>query len=300
LKVLLGDPWLSRLTIAVTAKKSGADIDAGSIRSLQEPTSPFYTVHAGGAKIIGLSSKPESFRDLLFDYISLPSQLTQVQEQLLSGQITHLDGHIESALKRMPSRAVPRRASISHRSTNRVTGRSLKESLTEATDRSHHLEVALAESEIEVKRLREELEQTRSEYASLRSELQLNDNMEQNKIVRSLGGLNRGIENFGRCMAEHLVDNHISSYSNDDTALKAFDLNEIKAQFHHSEGIPSLVVSSSGAGMPTEDFFDLAVRSILCKRLCENIFLPFHPTLAKDSSNGFMTDLYQVVRCQGE
>ncbi|KAG8707505.1 hypothetical protein FRC09_001782 [Ceratobasidium sp. 395] len=242
--------------------------------------------------------RAESIQDVVAGYTLLPRQSPRIQLQMLDNEIRNLDSYIRSMLNPASVRTSSGRLSHSHRNTNRSSDRSIENDLTEAKEKSQYLELALNELEAEAKHLRDQLEQTRSEYASLRSELQLNDNMEQSRIVQSLKDLNRCIEDLGRSIAEHIVDSYIPGYANDETTLKAVNLSQIKAQFYHHEGRHSLVVSSNGDGMPTEDFFDLAVRSILCKFLYENIFLPFHPTLLGDPRNEFMNELYREVRSQ--
>ncbi|KAG8740460.1 hypothetical protein FRC10_004287 [Ceratobasidium sp. 414] len=300
LKTLIGHHCLSHLKIGIVPNDNRTVVGADTIRSLQDPASPFYSVHEAGAEILGLPLRPESIREFLLGYAQLPRQLLEVQVGMIRREIGRLEPYIEKLLDPTLAPSTPGQLSQSRGGTDRTSSLSLEADLIEATERSRHLELALAESEAETKLLRDRFEQTRSEYASLRSELQLNDNMEQSKIVRSLKDLNRGIEDFGRSVAEHIVDNYVSPYTSDHTTLKASNLPGVKAQFCHQEGKPSLVLSSTGDGMPTEDFFDLSVRSILCKRLHENIFLPFHPTLAGDSQNEFMNGLYQEVRHQGK
>jgi hypothetical protein len=301
LRFLLGDSWLPRVTVAVISSPSGETPNDSLVSSLQEPTSPFYTLHAGGARIQAITLDPDHVNNLLLGYQLQSPQPLEFQTTFKFGRTWGINAYLEEGLgwnNDASLNSLARGARTTHRGQRRSTKTTREES--ESVTSRQQLERAIAESEMEMTLLRDQLEQTRSEYASLRSELQLTDNMEQNKIVQSLKGLNRSIENFGRYIAEHLVDNHVSPYSDDDTTLKALNLPEIKAQFHHREGTSSLVISSRGSGMPTEDFFDLAIRSILCKRLCKDIFLPFHPTLANRSSNDFINDLYKEVRCQGK
>ncbi|KAG8783945.1 hypothetical protein FRC12_019179 [Ceratobasidium sp. 428] len=270
------------------------DTDASSIRALQDPASPFHDAHSGGAEIVGLPLRLEKIQEFLLSCTHLRHGLLRVQKRILSGDsIKHWESYIEKILGLSPTEA---RAAHPLQSTDRASSRSLGDDLAEATERCSHLELALTESEGEIKHLRNQLEQTQAEYASLRSELQLNDNTEQSRIVQSLKDLNRCIENLGRSIAEHIADCYIPAGADDDTTLKAKDLFQIKAQFRHQEGKPSLVTSSSGDGMPIEDFFDLGIRSMLCRRLYENIFLPFHPTLSGDPRNEFMNELYREIR----
>ncbi|KAG9126353.1 hypothetical protein FRC07_003746 [Ceratobasidium sp. 392] len=297
LKALVGDRFLPQLKIAVVPNGHGQTVDTDLIRTLQGPGSPFHAVHAGGAEIVGLPLRAENIREFLLGYIQLPYLLLKIQNQITHGNVGPPREYITKLFERTSTTSLER-SPRSRRGAARASNHPHDTNLAEAAERSQQLELALAESEAEIKLLRDQFQQIRSEYASLRSELQLNDNMEQGNIVQCLKDLNRCIGNLGRSIAEHIVDHYIPSYADDDTTLKASDLSRVKAQFHHQEGRPSLVVSSSGDGMPAEDFFDHGIRSIVCKRLYENIFLPFHPILLGDPRNDFMNELYQEVRYQ--
>ncbi|KDN40996.1 hypothetical protein RSAG8_07702, partial [Rhizoctonia solani AG-8 WAC10335] len=191
------------------------------------------------------------------------------------------------------------------------------------------LQVTLDATETELKLLRSQLEQTQLEYASLRSELQLHDNTEQSKIVQSLQDINRAIDDFGRSVAEYMVDTFAASLNKDDpTTLDASDFPELQRQFGHQEGSSSLAASSEGNGLPIEDFIDLALRNFLCQKLykdasfegnglpiedfidlalrnflCQklykDVFIPFHPTPAAGAEPNFVVSLYEEVRRQG-
>ncbi|QRW06689.1 50S ribosome-binding GTPase [Ceratobasidium sp. AG-Ba] len=214
-------------------------------------------------------------------------------------RIGDINEYIDGIFNHGPGRSSLQQSPRSRRRGNHTTGRSTRTDPTEVIhERTQQLERALSEQETEVKSLRVQLEQTQLDYASLRSELQLKDNTEPSKLVRSLEVLNRSIEDFGRHVAEHIVDQRISHYTDDHTALKASNLSELKAMFHQSEGGFSLIMSPTGEGMQTEDFFDLAVRSIVCHRIHQDIFLPFHPNLANSPSNLFIQKLYGAIQKQ--
>lgn len=298
LRFFLGDSWLSHVTIAVVSGEVGQPANKQAIRDLREPASPFYDFHDRGAKIRPVTLKHLFLHGFLLDYDLQHSEIPDFQTKFRAGQTQGLEAYIDEAFGQ-PNKVIsgPRQG----RSTGRGQQLLLKSPLEESKKSRRQLELALAGSENELQSLRDELELARSEYASLRSELQPQDNTEQSKVVQSLKDLNRGIENLGRSLAERLVDSYISSYSESkDTTLKAANLPILFTQFNHREGAPSLVLSSSGAGMPAEDFLDLALRSVLCRSLYENIFLPFHPTLAGTPQNGLMADLYEDVRHRGK
>ncbi|GAB1528302.1 hypothetical protein RhiTH_011495 [Rhizoctonia solani] len=61
------------------------------------------------------------------------------------------------------------------------------------------------ESELQV---HQQLKQSQLEYSSLRSQLQLQENIEQSQVVQALKDINRMIDDFGRSMAAYLTDNY--------------------------------------------------------------------------------------------
>ncbi|EUC54015.1 AIG1 domain protein, putative, partial [Rhizoctonia solani AG-3 Rhs1AP] len=179
------------------------------------------------------------------------------------------------------------------------SGRPVKITLEESETTRQQLQDTLEATEAELKSLRSQLEQTQLEYASLRSELQLNDNTEQSTIVQSLQDLNRTIDDFGRSVAEFMVDNFAATLNKDDpTTLDAPHFTELQRQFGHQGGRSSLAASLEGNGLPIEDFVDLALRNLLCQMLCKSVFIPFCPTLSAATEPGFMTSLYEEVRRQ--
>ncbi|KAG9075902.1 hypothetical protein FRC06_009819 [Ceratobasidium sp. 370] len=154
----------------------------------------------------------------------------------------------------------------------------------------------LRESDGKEKRgLRERLQQAESKYASLRSQFQLQENIEKRDIVQTLKDLNRDIDDLGRSISAHLVDSYVPKTSGGVepgvTALNACHLPKLKALLGHVDGTSSLVASSNGVGMPVEDFLDYAIRSLLCKHLSESIFKPFHPA-ADSSQNRIVAAMY--------
>jgi hypothetical protein len=291
IKHLFGEPWLPFFTIAVVENDTPSHSD--SIHKLQDASSPFYPFLAGGAKIRRLSLDSTQIQETLLGFDSKASLDPRFHSKVkYNFRFRRLDG-----LERLIDEALgPRHAHSSDRPGRPPRGITLEES----EKSRQQLQLTLTETEAELKSLRTQLEQTRAEYGSLRSELQLNDNTEQNKVVQSLKSLNRSIDDFGRTLAAWLVDRHIEAYADDNmTTLNASNLSELKAQLEHKEGSSSLVLSSSGIGMPAEDFLDLALRSILCQRLYESVFLPFHPTLAAAPESAFMHSLYEEVRRHG-
>lgn len=150
--------------------------------------------------------------------------------------------------------------------------------------------------------LRHQLELTQAEYASLRSHLQLQENIEQGDITRTLKSLNREIENIGRSFSAFLVDVYAvrlsGRQSTDITTLHACHLPELKDFLGHREGSSSLVASSQGQGLSIEDFFDYTIRSTLCRYLYERVFCPFHPG-GEGSESIDLGTMYSGIRRRG-
>ncbi|CAE6537627.1 unnamed protein product [Rhizoctonia solani] len=286
LKFLVGDSWLPSVTIAVTTDEVAAD--SGIITRLREPTSPFYSLSSKGANILPLSFELQEIRDILLGFKPGPPRprfLNEVRWNPPDRNIRGLDRFVEEIVGHR------------RRETAGKIGRQRKITHEESEAGSQQLRMALDTAEIELKFLRSQLEQTRSEYASLRSELQLNDNTEQGKITRSLGDLNRAINGFGRSVAEYVVVKFAATLEKDNpTTLDASDPIGLQDQFRHQVGKYSLVASSSNEGLAIEDFIDLALRSFLCQTLCKDVFAPFHPTLAASPDSGAIASLYEKVR----
>lgn len=302
LKALLGDYWLPCVKIAVVPSPAEREASSDVVNSLQEPTSPFYDLHVGGAEIRSLTLQTQAIRQVLLDYNTQPPQAPSFYARFRNGRPRGLEAYVEEQLG-LPK--VDMSSSQPHHARSRGRGgRGQNNSTRSAPEESargiQQLELALVEVENEKSSIRDQLQQTHFEYASLRSELQLHDNMEQHMIVQSLKDLNRQIGSLGRSVAASLVDSYAETRSSNITTLQTANFSDLKAQFGHTDGISSLVLSSTGEGVPIEDFLDFALRSIFCQRLYENIFLPFHPELANSPNDEFMASLYREVRIQGK
>ncbi|KAH7336862.1 hypothetical protein B0J17DRAFT_665151 [Rhizoctonia solani] len=147
--------------------------------------------------------------------------------------------------------------------------------------------------------LQYQLEQAQLENAILRSELQLNDNTEQSKILQLLEDINHAVDAFGRSIAEYMFDQYGAERlkKDDPTTLDAAHSINLRTQFGHQTGKSSLVMSSKNAGLHIEDFVDFALRGFVLRKLCKDVFIPFHPTLMKAESD-FMSSLYEKIRGQ--
>ncbi|KAG8792443.1 hypothetical protein FRC12_006090 [Ceratobasidium sp. 428] len=154
------------------------------------------------------------------------------------------------------------------------------------------LQKVVAEHTTEAADLRDQLQKAQAQYASLHSHLQIQENIEKAEIAQQLADLNRQIDDIGHTTSNYLIDRHVEAGA---TSLDARDPRGLKAMFLHTEGFSSLVASSTGAGMAAPDFFDYAVRSILCQQLCKYIFNPFHPNVPNPNA---IMEVYPLVQSQ--
>ncbi|CAE6506311.1 unnamed protein product [Rhizoctonia solani] len=288
LRNLFGEPWLPSITIAITG--NAVTNDPVAVSQLKGSTSPFYSLHSGGAKIVTLSLEIQQIQEILLGFGSnnpKPHFYRRIRVTL-PDRVEGVDRAAEEAMR-------PHRVE-----STGDAGSSRRVTLQESEASRQQLQAALGENETELKSLRSQLEQTELEYASLHSELQLNDNTEQSKIVQLLGELNRAIDAFGRSVAAYMVDNYKTDRfgEGDTTTLDASNLTGLQDQFGHQAGKSSLVTSSQGSGLPIEDFIDFALRSTIFQKLYKKVFMPFHPTPVGGVESGFMVSLYEKVRRQ--
>ncbi|CCO35950.1 hypothetical protein BN14_10071 [Rhizoctonia solani AG-1 IB] len=142
-------------------------------------------------------------------------------------------------------------------------------------------------------RARQHLQQSQLEYSTLRSQLQLQENIEQSEVVQALNDLNRIIDDIGRSISAYLVDDHVSrifrKHPADITALNAVDLIALKSLIGHIENSSSLIVSSNGRGLQIECFFDYTIRDMICRFLEKAIFAPFHPAIGSALNKALRT-----------
>ncbi|EUC57428.1 AIG1 domain protein [Rhizoctonia solani AG-3 Rhs1AP] len=131
--------------------------------------------------------------------------------------------------------------------------------------------------------LHQQLQLSQLEYSSLRSQLQLQENIEQSQVVQTLKDINRMIDDIGRSVSAYLTDNFVQPIFDRDaarvTSLHSRDLPALMALLSHQEGRSSFIASSTGQGMHIEGFLDYTIRHFLCRFLVYRIFRPFHPEI---------------------
>ncbi|KDN41000.1 hypothetical protein RSAG8_07706, partial [Rhizoctonia solani AG-8 WAC10335] len=149
--------------------------------------------------------------------------------------------------------------------------------------------------------LQQRLKEAELGYSSLRSQLQLQENVEQSEVVQALNDLNRMIDDIGRSTSAYLFDTYVSATFDRDpsdvTALDSADLPALKTLLDHVDGKSSIVMSSGGKGMQIECFFDFAIRHMMCRYLAKGIFGLFHPAIQPSLSRALATT-YQNIQSQ--
>ncbi|KAJ1303486.1 hypothetical protein OPQ81_011673 [Rhizoctonia solani] len=263
--IFLGTTGINRLTFLVTQSTTQDIGHRNTLDEMRARGSAFSAVVSAGATIASSPNRP-GFITILRSYLSQVPIILPVQLDESYKSHTTFVAQVEKELGYY----------------ERKSAQSL------LNDQEQHLrelyERKLAsqyEAEMEV---RKKLQESQLEYSSLRSQLQLQENTEQNEVVQALRDLNRMIDDLGRSISAWLADNYVVNIFGKDlaevTTLDALDLNALKTLVGHRQGTSSLVLSSHGRGMQIESFFDYAIRHMLCRHLFRWIFEPFHPGIS--------------------
>ncbi|CAE7050615.1 unnamed protein product [Rhizoctonia solani] len=298
IKCLLGDSFMDRLTILLVPRAGEKSDHQELTRPLLDPKSPFYALYNSGAQIDVSALETKPIRNALLPYARKAPVLISVQTELCKRGRGPTDEDINSYLIKCartvedpPKTTRPRIVAMA---LSQIQPNNSPAAQHKTTD-IKTLEVQLAESKKQNEGFSAQLQQHLGQYTALCSQLQIHENLEQRDVVQSLIDLNRHIDDFALSLAQHLTD----TYGGPDitTTQNASQLSELKRLFDHEEGKASLVQSSTGVGMPLEDFLDVAIRSILCEQLYKRIFAPFHPGLdLSDPKNGYIIALYGRIR----
>ncbi|KAF8713399.1 50S ribosome-binding GTPase, partial [Rhizoctonia solani] len=262
----VGTRRLMVLELQLGAQKTSHAALADEIRS---PRSVFNRVWALGADISHNSDR-RGFLELLESYVSQTPIMLPIQSGNSRDSCSAFTARVERILGYYEQESM--------KSLLRNQERELQEIYQANLARQR-------ESELQ---LRMRLKESELEYSSLRSQLQLQENMEQSEIVQSLDDLNRMIDDVGRSISAYLTDTYVSTALSKDpssaTSLDSVDLPKLKELLEHSDGKPSLVMSLDGRGMQIESFFDFSIRLIICRHLLTSIFRPFHPAIRSNLS----------------
>ncbi|CAE6494313.1 unnamed protein product [Rhizoctonia solani] len=298
IKTLLGDSFMERLTILLVPQPGQQKDHQELIRPLLDPKSPFYPLYDSNARVDVSVLETEPIRKVLLSYVGKAPVLVRVQDELCrSGRVPH-DNDINFYLTKC-ARAKQGAATVTKPKPMAVSVPPSQTRQAVSTQHSSNeikkLQLQLEESKKQKEDFSTQLQKHLSQYAALCSQLQLHENVEQSEIIQNLVDLNRHIEDIALSLSQHLVDTYAGR--NMTTTRQAFQLSELKQLFEHEEGKTSLVQSSTGAGMPLEDFLDVAIRSILCEQIYKRIFAPFHPGLVlSEPRNGYTAALYSQIR----
>ncbi|QRV77750.1 50S ribosome-binding GTPase [Ceratobasidium sp. AG-Ba] len=306
-ELFLGDLGLSRLSILVVPGQLSS-LDSAAIAQALPLSTAFRSVCDKGAKVLVSSLEPGDVDNLIMSYLPMEPILLRIQQADIRRSPAELQNQIEEHL-----------GYYEKESMQRILEAEVQTRLASYTDQVRSLEAALKESQEQTARLaeaqqveqkpelnheddtvlRQQLEESQHENLSLRSQLQLEDSVKQEDMIQSLGELNRKIEQLSRATSAYLVDKYVQKVMGrnpgDVTALHGRHLPELASIFGHVEGSSSLMSSSSGDGMPIEDFLDYAIRSMLCKHICKRIFDPFHPGVDLSQSD-VMSRIYTNMR----
>ncbi|QRV92573.1 50S ribosome-binding GTPase [Ceratobasidium sp. AG-Ba] len=307
-ELFLGEAGLSRLSILVVPSQLGS-LDSAAVAQALPLSSAFRAACDKGAKVLVSTLDPSEINNLITSYVSVEPILLRIQQAdirrspaELQNQIEeHLGYYEKESMQRILEAEVQTRLS-SYKDQVRLLEAALKESqeqaarLTEAQQQAEQKPESNREDDTV---LRQQLEESQHENLSLRSQLQLEDSVKQEDMIQSLGELNRKIEQLSRATSAYLVDKYVQKVMGrnpgDVTALHGRHLPELASIFGHVEGSSSLMSSSTGDGMPIEDFLDYAIRSMLCKHICKRIFDPFHPGVDLSQSD-VMSRIYTNMR----
>ncbi|KAH7336829.1 hypothetical protein B0J17DRAFT_664995 [Rhizoctonia solani] len=318
--LLLGQSALRLLTILVVLHHSiDAEQSKSIIAEMQASESVFYAAQKGGARIKTSRLSEAEVSDLLKEYATndfvqlqiqrdRPSNLQQAIEQGLGYSNTD---SVKAALAHQENSTTQRFLPdlVASRKALEATQQALgdtRQLLSESQDRADRFQAGYRQLELQIaaeqkrsQELNRKLQETQAEYSSLRSQLQLQENIEQSEVVLGLKDLNRAIEDIGRAFSAHFADQYAGAAFDRDpsevTTLDAKDLTALQVAFGHIEGEPSFIKSSSGDGMMVEDFFDYGIRNLLCSFLWQRIFNVFHPGL-NDSFDQLLVGIYHDIQ----
>ncbi|KDN40997.1 hypothetical protein RSAG8_07703, partial [Rhizoctonia solani AG-8 WAC10335] len=296
IKHLLGDSFLQRLTILLVPR-SGEQADHQElVRPLLHPKSPFYALYDSGAQFNISALETQPIRNMLHSYVGKAPVPMSVQNELCrpGRMLTSDDVHSYLIKCGRAREGGPTRPRIATAAISRIQAHS-SSSTQHRPIETKRPQPELEEPKRQTEVLPAQLQEHLGQLTALCSQLQIHENLEQRDIVQSLIDLNRHIDDFALSLSQHLTDTY--GGPNITTTQHAFQLPQLKQLFEHEEGKASLVESSTGEGMPLEDFLDVAVRSILCEQLYKRIFAPFHPGLdTSDPRNGYIVALYGRIR----
>ncbi len=173
--------------------------------------------------------------------------------------------------------------------------------------KQRHNEALLRETQHKetISQLTQDLRETQADHAHLRKHLQLGDPEESGQIVNEFKGINRAVEDVARFIAEETLKQW-SFEKPEPTTADAHNFEDLRAIIPQSNVMPSILMSNMKDPRPLEDVLDYGLRSIVSKVFDEEIYSPFHPSLAafrgEDGArrSSYLKDLYFLTCLQGE
>lgn len=292
--LFLGESGLARLTVLITQlEPKGVDpeVVVNKIQSRNTTHTVFGKACAGGARIL-VARSISDFSKAVGSYdsensITLPiHQYEQHNLSVLASRINGILDYRNSSKKSLQNEIFSLQTELAE----------IQSSLKSANDDTAHyqakctrLERLCIEQQTSKKAVDQQLQQIEAEYASLRSQYQLHNHIEQKDIVQGLKDLNFKIQCLGRAISEHLVDHYVQNIFPSDvadvTTLDAYDLPHLKSSFqardlNHSKH-STLVLSKDGVGRDVDSFLEFALCTSLCTLLVQEIFRPFYPRIGQ-------------------
>ncbi|CAE6494305.1 unnamed protein product [Rhizoctonia solani] len=275
-KVLLGDTGVARLTFLVTQDNT-PDLDYR--RLLAARGSAFNAAFSAGAKFAPNPNRA-GLAQLLRHYASQEPIILPIQTDELCRSRVAFVTRVEKELGYYEFNSAQSLLDDQERQLREIYDQKLAN-----------------QSELEAQ-LHQELQKCRQEYSSLRSQLQLQENVEQSQVVQTLRDINRMIDDIGRSVSAYLTDNYVRSTFGKDatrvTALHSRDRSTLMDLFAHQEGRSSLIAHSNGQGMRIEEFLDYSIRHFLCEFLAIRLFRPFHPGIDTSLSKALLASYENI------
>ncbi|CUA77248.1 GH11692 gene product from transcript GH11692-RA [Rhizoctonia solani] len=290
LRIFLGNAGMHRLTIYIPHINPNGQDAAQINEDLRDNHSILGEFSAMGAKVTWASGGLEGFTNIVKSYkprrpIVLPIQdynpnlVSELEEILHEKPIQSHSGNQDSRV-----RTYQRKLEELHSTLDAKEGEIVR--YHDAYQQLKNLHASQQDTETA---LRQQLQQIQREYASLRSELQLQENFEQSEIVQELEDLNRSIDDISRSVSAYLTDNYARATFKKEpgevTALDAHNPTELFRLLGYDNGKSSLISSVKGEGLDIENFLDFTIRDMLCSLLVAAIFQPFHPAIDTEQSD---------------
>ncbi|CAE6498262.1 unnamed protein product [Rhizoctonia solani] len=141
----------------------------------------------------------------------------------------------------------------------------------------------------EIDRLNAEISRISTEYASLRTHMQLQENTEQADVTQALGDINRLVEEVGQSISEH-IETHMERHPPEKN-VQPQDLLSLFGQIGSEQALK--------AKQDAYLLLEYAVQATVCDQLYVHLFKPFHPSIADDEKRDtFITEVYGQILFQ--